>query len=105
MKQPPTLLQEVEQFIYSYAQNLPNRKLLVDIVRKWEWAYQARIAELEKPATASAEVNRMASEGGASKPDRICECSAVRRPPCSFCTMTEEEYEHYEMRGSRYGGG
>lgn len=56
----PTLLQEVEQYIYSYAQNLPSRKLLLAIVHKWEEAYQARIEELEKADNSG---NRMENEG------------------------------------------
>ena len=44
----PTLVGQVDQFLYSYAQNLPNKKSLIQLVQHWEEAYQARIVELEE---------------------------------------------------------
>jgi hypothetical protein len=98
----PTLLQEVEQFLYTHGQQLIGKKTLLDIVKKWESAYNQRIEELEtKPLTD--EFDRMVSEGGLAKMDRRCDCAAVRMPPCSWCEMSEEEYnDHYENRGNRY---
>lgn len=47
--QRPSLASELEQFMYTHAQNSPIKRRLMEIVKKWESAYQARIFELENP--------------------------------------------------------
>src|SRR4051812_48567851 len=99
----PSLTQELEQFLYTHAQNMPNKKLLLQLVFTWEKAYLDRIEELEtKPLVA--EFERMVNEGGpAATKERRCDCAALgHMAPCTWCEMSEEEYENYELGGTRY---
>ena len=60
-QKPPSLQNDVEKFLYTHAQTMPFKKLLMAIIKTWEDAYLARIAELEKQDNAG---NQMDTDGG-----------------------------------------
>lgn len=107
MSVKPTLQLELDQFLYAYAPNLIHKKLMMQIVRKWEDAYQARIDELERAERAK---EQMASEGGPlptrnNKSGPRCDCAVLGQlAPCWYCTNGDPEYDygHEDMRGTRY---
>lgn len=80
----PTLLQEVEQFLYTHMQNTPYKFQLRVIVAKWEEAYIQRIEELEKADNAG---NRMESEGAPTK---------------NLSSFDPDDHFDDDLRGTRY---
>lgn len=98
----PTLLQEIEQFLYTHAPNMLHKKVLLAVVRKWEGAYQERIEELERVPVVN-EFDRMVSEGGPPTKlrDRPCDCGIYGSlAPCRWCIMSDREFEEHERQGN-----
>lgn len=91
----PSLLKEVEQFLYNYAPNAGYKKQLLTLVKTWEEAYQQRIQELEtKPVV----LDRVVEQEPVKEDN--CFCEVVKYPPCSHCqgrskmTYSGEGYDH-----------
>lgn len=81
----PTLLKELEQLLYTHAQNMPYKKHILALVGAWEEAYLQRIAELEKADNAG---NRMESEGAPAR--------------SNDSRFDPDEHFDDDLRGTRY---